>query len=435
MTARYDDDRLSAWLHDIAPTREPEHLLGTVLARTARTRRRPAWRNPERLHPMSAITSRFAPAAPIPWRLLAAAALVLIALVAGLVLVASGAFRGPAPAYGLAANGALVYSDGGDIYLRTSVSATPKAIVTGETKDDSPLISLDGTHFSFLRHLDDRNAEIWVARIDGSDLQKLDIAGTRPGWFEWSPDGRSAVVIEDSHPFRLTVASLGKAPVTAELDDAIDQPLFRPGHPSQIVFVGTAATGDRAVYLINADGSGLTKLQLSPGYRDNPTYSQDKWAYYKQMSWSPTGDRIIYANLEATSAAAAGPSWRLHLAVVDAMGNVTGDRKLEFDAATDDEFSPAWLPTGAGFVFENVDGDRHWLSLATIAADGTISARALGIEGSDALGAQISPDGRYLITKVPNAGAEPTVTLLDISSGTPQVLAVGQDVSWQRLAP
>ena len=54
MTARDDFDRhLAAWLDDRAPMREPEPLLGQVLARTARTRRRPAWLIPERWIPMS----------------------------------------------------------------------------------------------------------------------------------------------------------------------------------------------------------------------------------------------------------------------------------------------------------------------------------------------------------------------------------------------
>lgn len=436
MTARYDDDRLlSAWLHDVAPAREPEHLLGEVLARTARTRRRPAWRNPERLHLMSAITSRFAPAAPMPWRTLGVAALLLLALVVGLVLVASGAFRSPAPPYGLAANGALLYSANGDIYMRSSASATPKALVTGETTDDSPVISFDGTHFSFLRHLDDTNAEIWVANIDGSNPQKLDIAGTRPGWFEWSSDGRSAVVIDDSHPFRFTVAALGRAPLTAELDYSLQDAVFRPGHADQVAFIGTAAGGDRSIFVMNTDGSGLTKLQLDPGYKDDPTYGGDNWAYFWQMSWSAAGDKVLYVNVEQNPNTADGRGWRLHLASVDAAGVVSNDRLLVFDVQADDEFVPTWLPDGKSFVYESVEGLRHWLSLATIGADGSVTSRPLGIEANDYLGAQISPDGRYLITKVPNPGTDPTVTLLDISSGTPQVLAVGQDVSWQRLAP
>ena len=51
------DRRLSAWLESVAPAREPEHLLDTVLAQTARTSRRPAWRIPERWIPMTTITT------------------------------------------------------------------------------------------------------------------------------------------------------------------------------------------------------------------------------------------------------------------------------------------------------------------------------------------------------------------------------------------
>ena len=58
MTTRDDFDRqLTAWLAADAPPSEPEPLLGQVLARTARTRRRPAWRIPERWIPMSTITT------------------------------------------------------------------------------------------------------------------------------------------------------------------------------------------------------------------------------------------------------------------------------------------------------------------------------------------------------------------------------------------
>lgn len=384
---------------------------------------------------MSAITSRFAPASPVPWRLLGVAALLLLALAAGLALVASGALRSPAPPYGLAANGALLYSEDGDIYMRAGASGSPKALITGSTTDNAPTISLDGTQFSFLRHLDTDHAEIWVANIDGSNPQKLDIAGTRPGWFEWSSDGRSAVVVEDSRPFRFTVATLGSAPVTAELDYSLQDPIFRPGHATQVAFIGTAATGDRAIFLINRDGTGLTPLQLDPGYKDAPLYSQDRQWYFWSMSWSAAGDRVLYVNVEENPNTDDGRGWRLHMASVDAAGVVSDDRLLVFDVQADDEFVPAWLPGGQSFVYESVEGTRHWLSVATIGADGSISARPLGVEGNDFLGAQISPDGRYLITKVPNPGADPTVTLVDIAAGTAQVLPVGEDVSWQRLAP
>ena len=88
MTARDDLDRhLAAWLTADAPTSEPEHLLGEVLARTARTRRRPAWRIPERWIPMSVATSRVATSPRVPWRTVGLVALLVIALVAAAVLL------------------------------------------------------------------------------------------------------------------------------------------------------------------------------------------------------------------------------------------------------------------------------------------------------------------------------------------------------------
>lgn len=96
MTARDDlDRRLAAWFEADAAPREPEHLLGQVLARTARTRRRPAWRVPERWIPMSTITTRTAEVPRVPWRLVGVAALLVLGLVIGAVLVAGGRFSGP----------------------------------------------------------------------------------------------------------------------------------------------------------------------------------------------------------------------------------------------------------------------------------------------------------------------------------------------------
>ena len=101
------DRRLSAWFAADAVSREPEHLLGSVLARTARTRRRPAWLIPERWIPMSAITSRTAPATRVPWRVIVPVALLIVALAVGALLVAGSQQRRlPAP-FGRAANGLI----------------------------------------------------------------------------------------------------------------------------------------------------------------------------------------------------------------------------------------------------------------------------------------------------------------------------------------
>ena len=61
MTTHDDfDRRLTAWLEATAPAREPESLAERVLARTAATRRRPAWAIPERWTPVTSMTSQTA---------------------------------------------------------------------------------------------------------------------------------------------------------------------------------------------------------------------------------------------------------------------------------------------------------------------------------------------------------------------------------------
>ena len=83
-----DADRLlTAWLDSVAPAREPEHLLGDVLERTSWTRRRPAWRIPERWIPKTTATARVSTGARVSLPAMAAGVLLLLALVATVALL------------------------------------------------------------------------------------------------------------------------------------------------------------------------------------------------------------------------------------------------------------------------------------------------------------------------------------------------------------
>ena len=431
MTARLNDDRLlSAWLHDIAPAREPEHLLGEVLARTARTRRRAPWRIPERWNPMSAITSRFAPTTPVPWRILAVTSALLLALVASLALLASGAFDTKAPPYGLAHNGQIYYSDGSQLFARSA-----DGTVTNVASGFAPVLSPDGTRLTFLRPTTGGNA-LWTANLDGSNARQLQLPGPDIGWFEWSPDGDSAVVVIDSQPNVLTIIPTdGGDPATHDIGVFIDQPVFRPTTGSQVAFLGKVGE-DRGIYLVGRDGSNLVKLDLDPGYELDENYDVDKCCYFWAMSWSPTGDRLLYTTLEPAPGSPAGAGFRNHLATIGSTGNVISDEILEFDAATDDEFVGAWTPSGDGMVFQNVEGTKHWLSYAELGPSGAGPARDLGIEANDWIGSQVSPDGTQLIVVMPAPEGTPQVVyLVELASGTRTQVDLGSDAAWQRLAP
>ena len=199
MTARDDFDRhVAAWLATDAPTSEPEHLLGEVLARTARTRRRSAWRIPERWISMSAITSRVATPPGVPWRMIALAAL-LIALIASALFVAGSLRHRVPPPFGPAANGAVYYSVNGDLMVADSPIATPRTILGGDTFDNGALLSPDGTRMVFVRgEIGSQDAQLWTAASDGSKPRQLADVPTI-GWAEWSPQSDAVAVLLTAH--------------------------------------------------------------------------------------------------------------------------------------------------------------------------------------------------------------------------------------------
>ena len=145
MTARDDFDRLlSAWFDDDAPGREPEHLLGQVLARTARTRRRPGWLVPERWLSVQLVTRwqtvpRVAP-------LVVALGLLLALLAAALLL--SGRPRLPAP-FGPAANGLIAYMSGPQIVVAPIGGSDPRPLTPAADVAGEPVFSPLGRRIAY----------------------------------------------------------------------------------------------------------------------------------------------------------------------------------------------------------------------------------------------------------------------------------------------
>src|SRR4029079_4414451 len=103
--------RLTDWLDDQAPMREPEGLTYAVLARARRTRRMPGWLGHERWLPM---TIALRPAAVIPraFAYLALLALLVALMTSGFLLAGSSPSL---PAVPGVANGLIALANNGDI--------------------------------------------------------------------------------------------------------------------------------------------------------------------------------------------------------------------------------------------------------------------------------------------------------------------------------
>lgn len=436
MTARNDDRLLRDWLHDVAPAHEPELLLGQVLARTARTRRRPAWRIPERWISMSAITSRLAPSPSAPWRMLLVAAALLLALAVGLATLSGSWAPPPAPPYGLAANGQIAFAIDGDIVVVDSPTSAPRTLISGEASDGLPFYSPDGTEISFLRGPEDA-VEIWVAKADGSAAHRIAGPFDRiPGWAEWSPDGDLFVTSGTAEePGDITVTRTdgsGSRTISTGLRSA-QVPAFRPTAGNQLAFRGFNEERDWGYYVVNLDGSGLRHLALDPGFQQDEFYNENRWYYFQGMSWDSTGNRLIFHTLEPDPDSPAGPGFRIHVAHVDHAGAVLTERVLEFDSTTDDEFAATFIPGTDEIIYNQVEGQTHTLMRGSVgpAAGPGAPVSAGPVQANEFIGVVHSPDGRQVIAFVPDGDA-PKLLLIDLATRGTTDLDLPPDLSWQR---
>jgi hypothetical protein len=436
MTTRGDFDRhLAAWFEASAPSSEPEPLLGQVLARTARTRRRPAWRIPERWIPMSAITTRSAKVSQIPWRIVGLIALLAVALIGGALLIA-GTRRPPLPPpFGAAGDGKLVYSVDGDIFVRESPTATNSALLTGATIDEVPVMSYDGSRFVFTRHTSGSLAGLWIANADGSAQQRLDLPFSTISWIDWAPTGTDLYVANENGQRSMAIVPTDGSPsTTLDLGVPVQVPSHRPGHDDQILFKGQGVSGDWGFYLVGRDGVDPQRLDLDPGFQSDTDYRTHRDEYFSGAAWASDGRRLLYYTLEPAPTSAAGPGFRIHLAEIGPAGEVLSDRILESDPSHDDEFNASWLPTEDSILFQIVEGNRHTLAIASL-RDALGPARDLGVHGADWISSIIAPDGQSVIVAVPAVpGGRQSMSIVDLASLTDTPLAVEPDVTWQRVA-
>ena len=168
-------------------------------------------------------------------------------------------------------------SDGGDLTRITSN-------LGGD--DEGGEFSPDGKRIVFLRLNESGPVGLFVIRLNGSGLRQI----TPPGFFpdfatiedetlSWSPSGNKilfATRIDPSHRRAIWVVNadgsgLHQLPITPACGGAFSDPrsvgCFQPGWSpdgTKIVFTRTRANGTQQnIYTVNADGSGLTQMTNS----------------------------------------------------------------------------------------------------------------------------------------------------------------------------
>ncbi|MBI3647420.1 MAG: PD40 domain-containing protein [Actinobacteria bacterium] len=156
---------------------------------------------------------------------------------------------------------------------------------------------------------------------------------------------------------------------------------------SRVAFPGYVNRGSAdccriELFVMNADGSGLTQLT-----RDD--------AYISFPSWSPDGSELVFSIYRGTHYIPGCPltkSCPADLYVIGANG--TGEHQLTNDAA--DEATPTWSPDGTKIAYVYVEGDTHG-ALWVMNADGTGAQSLIPPDGAFTLFPQWSPDGSRIL--------------------------------------
>ena len=213
----------------------------------------------------------------------------------------------------------------------------------------------------------DGDRYIYVATADGSQIRRL-ARGSRP---TWSPDGRwIAFNAQNGNTSELRVIGVDGSGERVIASPATMSAWSPDG--TKIVFGSVVGATNAGLFVVNPDGSGLTRL-LSADFEDPP----GNWLGYP--AWSPDGKSIAFIRANNYMF---WPIW-----VVNADGSSPRMLKGHDGNVTE----PSWSPDGTMLAVGHIS-----LRIGTMNADGSglqLYPRALAFDPD------WSPDGRSLIFK------------------------------------
>ncbi len=429
---RFEQD-LPALLADLYLAGTPDYR-DDLVQQIARVRQRPAWTFPERWLPMD-IATQAVPSARMPWRQLGVLALIAL-LLATAVAVYVGAQPRPPEPFGLAENGQLVYTNGGDVFVRPTVDGAPAILIESPETETWAFYSPLGDRLGLLRTSGD-GEDLWVGGADGADLTRIGGPYTGIDWIEWSPTQTHVAVGYAANGVpRIDLVATDGSGAKRLADFPAMWPTFRPPAGDQILFRGQE-NGRWGFYLIDAAGGDPVRLAI-----DGPGIEGGSFDF-RNPAWSPSGDRLAFEFLvDLPRSQLRTPGLRIHTASIGPGGEVADLRRLEFDPRADDELYATFTPDGSQIVFQQRFG---WTppdpssgvpttdTLFIAPADGNGPAASLGVvsEPGEGFAAAIAPDGTSLLVYLHAEGEDwlvdpvaRTATLTDLGSGG--------GVSWQR---
>jgi dipeptidyl aminopeptidase/acylaminoacyl peptidase len=377
------------------------------------------------------LASARVPMARLPWRQLAVLA-ILAALLATMVAVYVGSQRQPQP-FGPAANGLVVYSHSGDIFVRDAVDRPQRLLIGGPDTELIVGFSRQGDRFLFARQADDEAPmTLGISRPDGTGVQMLAGEYRLISGIDWSPAG-DAIAVTHSVKGKDTlsiVPSDGSPATDFDLDVTATEVAWRPPDGTQLSFRGKDGR-DWGLYLIARDGSGLQRLPIASDKLFETEYD------VRNHRWSGDGRRVLYDQIHDVQAGNHS-GLRVHLAEISPDGTLVSDTRYEFEDWADDELNASFLRGTDRIVYQRRRGNEEVGITDTLKIVPLVDGAEpidLGIESTagQGVGYEISPDGTQLISIL--WGEKQTyVTDLETYETTVAPFVSDEGATWQRVA-
>ena len=222
----------------------------------------------------------------------------------------------------------------------------------------------------------DGNWEVYVMNADGSGQTRLTDSPAADSAASWSPDGQRIAFVSDrddpdsndddriSDIYLMNADGSGQTRLT---DSSAWETRPRWSPDGRRIAFFSYRDGKTEIYVMNADGSEQTRLT------DNE--AGNAWP-----SWSPDGRRIVFVSYRNESS---------EVYVMNADGS--GQTRLTDNSAM--EMRPIWSPDGQRIAF-NSDRDANW-EVYVMNADGSAQTRLTNNPASD-ISPIWSPNGQRI---------------------------------------
>ena len=250
----------------------------------------------------------------------------------------------------------IAFYSKGQIYVMNTDGSGQTRLTNDPEGSRHPSWSPGGHRIAFTSNQGGANSEIHVMNADGSDQTRLTYNSVRDRHPSWSPDGHRIAFESDrdgnTEIYVMNADGSGQTRLTYNPASSDYHPSWSPDG-SRIAFASNQG-GRPEIYVMNADGSSRTRLTYNPAYDDEPSWSPDgrriafssnrdgwnparhSWNYEiyvmnadgsgqtrltyslatdQHPSWSPDGRRIAFSsnrdrwNYEIYVMNADGPGW------------------------------------------------------------------------------------------------------------------------------